>query len=125
MYLSYDDYLEYGGRISDESEYVRLAFRADRIIDRITRKRVCSESPVRECVKRLAYEIIEGADLASEATAAAGISSTSNDGVSVSYASGSQNSDSISAHAAALASVYLADEVDQDGVCLLYAGCQE
>jgi len=123
MYISYGEYLDYGGDIAEEFAFDRFNFRVDKIIDTVTHGRVKGENPVRECVKRLAFELIAIISASSSAsTASAGVSSVSNDGVSVSYTTAEQADASLKAQISALAAEYLAGETDKDGVCLLYAG---
>ena len=121
MYLTFDEYTSYGGTV-DELTFDRINFRVEKLIDNLTFRRVKDESPVRECVKRLAFELFDLEQLRTASNVSPAVSSMSNDGVSVSYADGETASGTFNAHAKALAVTYLADEVDDNGVCLLYAG---
>ena len=129
MYLQYNEYLEFGGTIEDEQAFERYEYRARMLVDNLTCRRIRDETPVRECVKRLMYELIcvIQEQVAGEQRAAAGIASQSNDGVSVSYDSGAARNNGYSGVSAEvicqqLIAQYLAGEVDGNGVCLLYRG---
>lgn len=128
MYLTYNDYSDLGGTLDvDEEIYARFELKARRLMDRATRGRLASESPVRDCVKYCMLELID-AMYADEAFTAAyagrDIASMSNDGVSVSFAAGSQNSAAQDTHARYLAKIraWLDGETTSSGVSLLYAG---
>lgn len=124
MYLSYDEYADIGGT-ADKNSFVRMEVKARRIIDRATRNRLTAETPVRSCVKYCMYELI-GA-IASEddlGGIAAGreIASMSNDGVSVSFVSGSGGAASAQARYTGIVRAWLEGESTASGIHLLYAG---
>lgn len=120
-YLDFDTFKEYGGSGVSEEQYARYEMKARRLIDNMTRKRLAGETTVRECVKMCMYELI-CAMLAYEMQAGADgreIASVSNDGVSVSYVSGSGG---IERRFALIVRSWLDGESDANGVPLLYAG---
>lgn len=92
MYLTYDEYVGYGGNL-DSSTFGNFAFQAESIIDYITFNRLSDESDIPEKVKRLMVYIIDIAHKKEESlnlgqSADVGtsyIKSQSNDGVSVTY----------------------------------------
>lgn len=126
MYLTYDEYEEMGGTM-DEDVFDRFEMKARRLIDRATRGRIISETPVRDCVKYCAYELV-AAMYADESLAgiAAGrdIAAVSNDGVSVSFATGNAENAATAANARYFAAIraWLDGETTASGVHLLYAG---
>lgn len=120
-YLKFDDFEEYGGSGVSEEQYARYEMKARRLIDNMTRKRLAGENKVRECVKMCMYELI-CAMLAYEAQAGADgreIASVSNDGVSVSYATGNGG---MERRYALIVRSWLDGETSEKGVPLLYAG---
>lgn len=124
VYLSYEEYTGMGGGVS-QSAYPRLEARARAQLDRMTFGRIKGEEPVRENVKYCMFDLI-GAMEAEEGmgSMAAGreIASMSNDGVSVTFASGGSGSArAAAARYAAIARDWLADETAACGVPLLYA----
>ena len=58
MYLTFKEYQVFGGKLS-ELEFNRAEFVARMKIDFMTTNRLRDESPVREVVKRLVFELIE------------------------------------------------------------------
>lgn len=126
MYLEYNDYAQMGGELEPDV-YERLGAKAERLIDRATHGRLQRMAEVSKPVKYCIMELI-GALQADESLGgmAAGreISSMSNDGVSVSFASsGASGAMAASARHMAIISGWLDGEVTEDGVHLLYAGC--
>lgn len=126
MYLEYSDYAQMGGELEPDV-YERLVAKAERLIDRATHGRLQRMAEVSKPVKYCIMELI-GALQADESLGgvAAGreISSMSNDGVSVSFASsGASAAMAASARHMAIIREWLDGEVTEDGVQLLYAGC--
>ena len=56
-YLTYDEYLEYGGTL-EETAFNRLSYKASRKIDRMTFNRLHNDTEIGEPVKRLMFELI-------------------------------------------------------------------
>ena len=89
MYLDYGSYAQMGGEL-DPDVYERLAAKAERLIDRATHARLKAQSTVPMSVKYCIMELIDAIQAdESMGSMSAGreISSMSNDGVSVAYAS--------------------------------------
>lgn len=118
MYLSFDEYKDMGGIIG-EGAFKRCAMRADAMITRMTHGRILNESPVRECVKYAAFDLVS-AIAADMQTGADGqdIASMSNDGMSVTFTAGS----STARRHAQIVRSYLDTQTDANGIPLLYAG---
>lgn len=120
MYLDFEAYAALGGT-AELPDFQRLAFKADRILFLATHGRIHGEAPVREAVKYCAFELIEAmrADEARTGIGGRELASMSNDGVSVSFDTGSGGAPQ---RFAAIVGQYLSGEVDANGVQLLYAG---
>ena len=126
MYLTYEEYTAapFNGTL-DEAAFTLLEYQAGKIIDLATHMRAADEEPVRDAVKYAAYELISllAAQAEADKAAAGGISSMSNDGVSITYgSSGASAASSASAMRTAVLKKYLATEADANGTPLLYAG---
>lgn len=96
MYLTYDEYIQFGGSTLEETAFEELEFEARAQIDYVTFNRLVNEEKLPEAVKRCMYKLIillHDQQLAlstsvpsnTENTVQAGITSQSNDGVSISY----------------------------------------
>lgn len=125
MYLDYSQYTGMGGQL-EETVFNRYEFKARRYLDAVTHNRICNESPVRECVQRAMFELIElfVQQAETDAKAAAGISSEHNDGVSRTYTSAASVNRHWNTRKKNVLTEYLADELDAEGVPLLYAGVE-
>lgn len=123
MYLSYGDYQSMGGML-EEAAFNRMEAKAERLIDRATHARLQSSYSVPNSVAYCTYSLISAIQAdESLGGAAAGreVSSMSNDGVSVSFsATGGVRA---SARYMAIIHDWLDGEITEDGVHLLYAGC--
>lgn len=95
MYLTYEEYTEYGGTL-EETAFEQLEFEARSVIDYWTFNRLQNEEQYPEAVKRCVYKLIElikakqdsmvTSVISDDGTVTqAGIASVSNDGVSTSY----------------------------------------
>lgn len=95
MYLTYDEYEEFGGTL-DETAFAQYEFEARTLIDWWTFSRLQNEQSFPEAVKRCVYALISFVDTKNKAmvvdsqtssneTVQAGIVSESNDGVSTTY----------------------------------------
>ena len=120
MYLEYGDYAQMGGELEPDV-YERLSAKAERLIDRATHARLKTQSSVPDGVKYCIMELIDAIQ-ADESmggmSAGREISSMSNDGVSVSFASMAS-----SARYMEIIRQWLDGETTEAGVHLLYAGC--
>ena len=124
MYLTHEEWTRMGGDALDAHLFARMELKARKLIDRVTRGRIAHESPVREAVKYCAFDLI-GAMVSDESTLGSSgreIASMSNDGVSVTYATATGASGSVSARYAQIARAWLSDETTACGTPLLYAG---
>lgn len=97
---------------------------AGKMLDKVTHDRVRDESPVRECVKRTVFELIGKLhDIEQTASAdAAGVSSKSNDGVSVVYTDYGKAQQNRQSELMSIIKLYLNGERDANGVPLLFGG---
>ena len=127
-YLTYDEYKQMGGQLS-EAAFSSLEFRASKAVDTLTHGRVMNEQPVRKAVKQAVYALIGTMHMDDENASAYGgrdVQSMSNDGVSVTFASGAQaGAEAVRAQNARYAGLlksYLAGETTEDGLSLIYAG---
>ena len=141
MYLTYEQYTEYGGAL-DESAFDMYEFEAASKIDYYTFNRLKKgdgfdgqSEDVKEAVKRCEYRLIDlmqlrdlansvSGDGESENSVVAGVASQSNDGVSISYNVLSASEASINAQAEIdkVIKVYLGSCKNSLGQRLLYRG---
>lgn len=84
MYLTYDEYIAYGGKLND-ADFDRFCFRAECEINNATLSRCKELKEVPAEVKRCMYELIVYLSKNSQDGSISAISSFSNDGYSVSY----------------------------------------
>lgn len=121
MYLTMDEYEDLTDKTLDEYTYMRSEYKARTMINNLTYNRLTTESPVRESVKMLMIELIELFQNASTnaAQSDAGVSSMSNDGVSMSFQNGLALEQSVRGKAEILIRSYLANETTDKGVPLL------
>lgn len=101
MYLTYNEYQNYGGTL-DETTFNEFEWEAETVINWFTFDRLKQDDTFDEAVKRCAYKLIKLAELKAQAlvlgedastsasgtataTVSAAIQSQSNDGVSISY----------------------------------------
>lgn len=126
MYLTHDEYTRMGGDM-DAALFIRLEAKARKRIDAMTFGRLQGENDVRECVKHCMFELVQAMheDEINVGFSGREISSMSNDGISVTYASsnsqtGVQNGSG--ARYAGIVRAWLTGETDACGDNLLYAG---
>ncbi len=119
MYLTFDEYEEMEGSVNDAS-FPRYEHKARALIDLLTFGRLVNESPVRDAVKYACFDLIEAMHGAETFAGGAGlgVSSMSNDGVSVTFA-GAVNA---SSRYSSIVKTWLAAETTACGVPLLYMG---
>ena len=123
-YLSFYEYKNMGGTITDVLVFERYLSRTSAIITRMTHGRVLNESPVRPAVKNAAFDLINviHADTQNGADGRE-IASMTNDGMSVSYIPGASNAAAATAQRyGSIVRQYLDWETDANGTPLLYAG---
>lgn len=105
MYLTFDEYLDNGGSVTDETAFSRLEAAARHKLDYRTRHRIPSPAP--DFIVPLMVELIELEHRRCDS--AGGLRTLSNDGVSVSFAELSEAQyaaafeDAVCAYAAAYA----------------------
>lgn len=123
MYIDYAYFTENGGdKAVTEAAFPALEYRARKIVDRATQKRVQAMATVPEAVKRLMVELINIESVSgSVAVLRPAVSSFSNDGYSETYAE-PVTAEAISAAERRLIRQYLADETDDAGTPLLWLG---
>ena len=126
MYLTYDEYTGMGGSM-DAALFPRFELKARKRIDAMTFGRVMHDDPVRECVRMCMFELVNAMHEDETNTGFSGreISSMSNDGVSVTYATGDSRTGAQNGSGARYAGIiraWLAGETDGCGINLLYAG---
>lgn len=124
VYLTYEEYVERGGA-SSESAFPLLEFRARKRIDRMTFSRVQDMAEVPEAVKLCMMSII-GIDSKVGVEAQVEnpvVTSFNTDGYSESYGKALSATDAEAAMSASIRSM-LWGEVNDDGVPLLYRGCE-
>ncbi|MBO5726134.1 MAG: hypothetical protein J6S00_03600 [Clostridia bacterium] len=85
MYLSYDDYIGYGGNLSS-TDFNRFCFRADKEIDNLTLNRCKGLDKIPDEIKRCEFELIAYFEKNVNSGSVSAVSSFGNDGYSVSYA---------------------------------------
>lgn len=126
MYLTYDEYKGMGGSM-DAALFPRFELKARKRIDAMTFGRLQGENGARECVKHCMFELIQAMqeDEANVGFSGREISSMSNDGVSVTYASGNSQTgmqNGSGARYAGIVRAWLTGETDACGNNILYAG---
>ncbi len=84
MYLTYEEYTAYGGKLGN-TDFDRFSYRAESELNSTTFDRIKSLLPIPECVKRCEFELILYLSQNAKGGDAASISSVSNDGYSISY----------------------------------------
>ncbi len=119
MYLTYEEYQARGGTLT-EALYDRYEMRAEKLIDARTFGRVKSDDHVRDCVKALAYELVTQLQQSGIMEDTAQVSSYSNDGVNVTYASRTRTE--VDSDMRELIEEYLYGETDARGCPLLALG---
>jgi hypothetical protein len=126
MYLTHDEYTRMGGDM-DAALFIRLEAKARKRIDAMTFGRLQGENDVRECVKHCMFELVQAMheDEINVGFSGREISSMSNDGISVTYASGNSQTgvqNGSGARYAGIVRMWLTGETDACGDNLLYAG---
>ena len=122
MYIELEYYVCNSGRDMTEDAFSRNEFRARKLVDKLTQGRVKNMAQVPEAVKRLMVELVsleqsQGAELTQQQA----VTSFSNDGYSETYAD-PLTGERLKEIECDLILEYLSDEVDDNGVPLLYLG---
>lgn len=84
MYLTFDDYISYGGKLCD-TDFNRYCFRACKEIDNLTNNRCVSLAKIPEEVRRCIFELISYFEKNVKGGSISAISSFGNDGYSMSF----------------------------------------
>lgn len=113
MVLSYEEYKHLGGELSDTAFSV-FGFEAEAKIKLATHGRITDSEAVKMCIVRIC-DILSKADISKDK-----VKSWSNDGVSETAADISLAD--YESQVRKIIHEYLANEVDRDGVSLLYLG---
>ena len=113
MILTYDEYKALGGGL-DNTAFNIFGYEAEAKIKAETSGRVTEAEAVKRCIARLA-DILKNADVSEDKTA-----SWSNDGVSESLRE--VTAEDFEKKVQSIIREYLSDEVDAEGVPLLYLG---
>lgn len=133
MYLTFDEYEDYGGTL-DETTFQDIEFEAECVINWWTFNRLQSERTYPEAVKRCMYKLISLIDNKQKAMTIdsgdangvvnAGIAHESNDGVSTTYNTLTADSaaDVLKGEMCATVCMYLQGVKDSLGRNLLYRG---
>lgn len=124
MYLTFEEYQEWGGQ-QTESAYSRLEYKARMLIDEYTFGRLRTEETIPEAAKRLTFELVGmlgNMDTSAEGYAGV-VDSESNDGYSIKMASGTVLTAAESMiQMGNMIETYLANEKTAAGIPLLYCG---
>lgn len=134
MYLTYDEYRQFGGAL-DKTTFTDYAFEAASQINWYTFNRLEKEETVNEKVKMCMYKLINliqsvndfqsgGNSDGSTAGAITGIASQTNDGVSISYnvLTASECVDMAKSEIKRVINIYLSGVIDSLGRKVLYRG---
>lgn len=122
MYIERSYYLGNGGREMDDAAFSRNEFRARKLVDKLTQGRVKNMAVIPEAVKRLMVELVSlEATQGAELTQQQAVTSFSNDGYSETYAD-PLTGERVKEIECELISEYLSEEVDDNGVPLLWLG---
>ena len=123
MYIDLTYYLQNGGKESmTDAAFSRSEYRARKLVDKLTQGRVKAMTKVPEAVKRLMVELVtlestQGSDMTEHQP----VTSFSNDGYSETYAD-PLTGERVKEIECDLILEYLSEEVDDNGVPLLYLG---
>ena len=128
-YIKYEEYVRLGGVLS-ESEFPQAYRRAKAELDNRTLGRLRNEESISDAVRECMAEMIDvcaaGYALYGSPDGVAAVSSVSNDGVSVSYATASIGDWFATVYPRRVSDImlmYLGDAVNSRGEQLLYRGC--
>lgn len=124
MYLTYEEFYDFGGGDVSEADFPRLSYRACKFLDLHTHSRVKAMAQVPEAVKRALVELImidsnSAATLSNQQSVKSystdGYSETMSDGLSASEVDALKNNVLLE---------FLGEETDDNGTPLMYAGVE-
>ena len=140
MYLTYDEYIEYGGKV-DETTFSQLEFKCEQNINFYTADRLKDVDTISEAVKRCVFDLINQEQIYndnvktlltanSDGNSGRLVSSFSTDGYQETYATGGADAGtytlqvrkSIDSAEKLIIKSYLQYERTDDGTLLLYRG---
>lgn len=123
MYIDLTYYLQNGGKEGmTDAVFSRNEYRASKLVDKQTQGRIKTMTEIPESVKRLMVELVSfEATQGAELTEHQAVTSFSNDGYSETFAD-PLTGERVKEIECNLISEYLAEEVDDNGVPLLYLG---
>lgn len=134
MYLTFDEYEEYGGTLEDETAFEDFEYEARAFINHLTFNRLKNEISLSESVKRCMFKLIEMAQTKKQTmligqtqtddSALPAIKSQSNDGVSISYNVMDAQTlfSELQSELPNICKRYLEDETNSEGKRILYRG---
>lgn len=122
MYIDLEYYKKNGGTDMSEAAFSRNEFRASKLVDRLTQRRVQNMIQVPDAVKRLMVELVMlEANQGAEQLQHQAVASFSNDGYSETYAD-PLTDDRLKEIEEDLVREYLSEELDNEGTPLLFLG---
>lgn len=122
MYIDQEYYMSNGGTGMSDAAFLRNEFRAEKLVDRLTQRRIRNMAQVPEAVKRLMVELVTlEATQGAEQLNNQAVTSFTNDGYSETYAD-PLTGDRIKEIEEELIAEYLSGELDDDGTPLLFLG---
>ena len=122
MYIDQEYYMSNGGTGMSDAAFLRNEFRAEKLVDRLTQRRIRNMAQVPEAVKRLMVELVTlEATQGAEQLSNQAVTSFTNDGYSETYAD-PLTGDRIKEIEEELIAEYLSGELDDDGTPLLFLG---
>jgi hypothetical protein len=120
MYLTYQEYIDYGGTL-DETAFSRREYSVRRVVDQYTMKRVAAMAVVPENVKRLMFELMAQEEHDATVDATPQVASFNNDGYSETFVKPLTREEK-DVQLLKTIKKYLWDVVDDNGTSLLYRG---
>lgn len=128
MFLTYDAYKAMGGTL-DEATFTQQERKARAFINLCTHQRIANEDPVRQSVQNATFDLIglQMQEAANDTNVMLGVTSSSNDGVSVHYQNWATMREMWKRRKMDVLVEYLMDEyvvVNGEVVTLLYRGVE-
>ena len=119
IYLTLDEWNKKGGQEITETAFYTMERKSRALIPSYVKKHIEANDTIADSVKDLMYELIS-MNLNEESVS--GVTSESNDGVSVSYDATFHSNDSVNERADVMIFNYLQDEKTTDGTPYMYRG---
>lgn len=122
MYIDQEYYMSNGGTGMSDAAFLRNEFRAEKLVDKLTQRRIRNMAQVPEAVKRLMVELVTlEATQGAEQLNNQAVASFTNDGYSETYAD-PLTGNRVKELEEELIAEYLSGELDDDGTPLLFLG---